>query len=56
MAEGLLLSAGSVLACRHDVAVHSAGPPLADKVVNERVRPIPLPGGPASQLNLGCHD
>ena len=45
-----------VLACRHDVAAHSAQPSLADEVVDERVCPVPLPGEPAPQLRLGRGD
>ena len=52
----LLPSAGLALACRHDVAVHPAQPPVADQVVDERIGPVPLPGEPAAQLRLGCDD
>jgi len=49
-------SAWLVLACRHDVTVHPAHPPLADEVVHERICPVPLPGEPAPQLRLGRDD
>jgi hypothetical protein len=43
-----------------DVAVYPAQPALADKVLQERIGPVPLPGEPAPQLGLrredGCAD
>jgi hypothetical protein len=45
-----------VVACGYDVVVHPAQPSLADKVVDERVCPVPVPGEPAPQLRLGCDD
>jgi hypothetical protein len=52
----LLLSVGLAPTCHHDLTIHPAKPPLADKVVDERICPIPLPGEPAPQLRLGCDD
>src|SRR5215831_10865186 len=44
------------LAGHGDVAIDPAEPPLADKVVHERIGPVPLPGEPAPQLGLRRDD
>ena len=49
-------SPGPALAGHGDVAVYPAQPALADKVVQERIGPVPLPGEPASQLGLRRQD
>src|SRR5438045_5180678 len=44
------------LAGHGDVAVYPAQLSLADKVVHERIGPVPLPGEPAPQLGLRRQD
>jgi hypothetical protein len=46
-------SLGGLWSRRRDVTVHPAKLFLTDKVVDEGVRPIPLPGEPSPQLKLG---
>src|SRR5260370_16161407 len=48
--------AWSALADHGNVAIYPAQPPLADKVVHERIGPVPLPGEPAPQLGLRRQD
>jgi hypothetical protein len=52
----LLFSVGLAPACHHDLTIGPAKPSLADKVVNERICPVPLPGEPARQFRLECDD
>lgn len=44
------------MARRCDVTVHPAKPFLTDQVIDEGVRPVPLPGEPPPQLRLGRDD
>ena len=56
MPQGAAMSPWPALAGHGDMAVYPAQPALADKVVDKRIGPVPLPGEPAPQLGLWHQD